>query len=197
MTIKRVNIGLTAVLALLMATIFIVRRDYAERNTEWLPGMVASVSYQPYSENPNFANGQTMQRPLPGTIVRGVEPFSYNATPEDAARAGRELRSPLKPEERDNDLARGAMVFATYCSPCHGAGGVGDGPVAQRGYPPPPSLMAPQAMKLADGQIYHIISLGQRNMPSLSAQVARLDRWKVIQYVRSMQQRSTTAQAVK
>lgn len=196
MTIKSVNIALLAVLLLMMATIFLFRRDYTERNAELLPGMVASVAYKPYSANPNFIDRKTLQAPVKGSVIRGVEPYPYGATAEEALQAGRELRSPLAPRDSVANVARGAFVFTTYCVPCHGPGGAGDGVIPQRGYPPPPSLMAENALRLKDGQAYHIITMGQRNMPPLAAQVVRNDRWKVVQYVRSLQQRSLQANAV-
>ena len=58
---------------------------------------------------------------------------------------------------------------------------------AMRGFPPPPSLLADQAVRLADGQIFHIVTYGQKNMPSYAAQVPLDDRWRVIAYVRSLQ----------
>jgi hypothetical protein len=35
--------------------------------------------------------------------------------------------------------------------------------------------------------MYHLITLGQNNMPSYAAQVMRDDRWKVILFIRSLQ----------
>jgi mono/diheme cytochrome c family protein len=86
-------------------------------------------------------------------------------------------------------------VFATFCSPCHGAGGVGDGMVAQRGFPPPPSLFTDNAMQLKDGQMFHIISFGKNAMPNFSSQISREDRWKVITYIRSLQDKKLIAGA--
>jgi mono/diheme cytochrome c family protein len=45
-------------------------------------------------------------------------------------------------------------------------------------------------MKMKDGQIFHVIAFGQKNMPSFAAQVVRADRWRVIKYIRSLQQLS-------
>jgi len=129
-------------------------------------------------------DGKTLQAPVPGTVSRSFEPFDYAATPEDAARAGRELVSPLAmtPE----NLARGDQVFHTVCYVCHGDAGRGDGPVVPR-FPQPPSLVAGHARGLPDGQIFHIITRGQGLMPSHAAQVQPADRWRVIQYIRSLQ----------
>jgi mono/diheme cytochrome c family protein len=40
---------------------------------------------------------------------------------------------------------------------------------------------------MKDGQIFHILTYGQNNMPSYAGQISRDDRWKVIAYVRSLQ----------
>ena len=61
------------------------------------------------------------------------------------------------------------------------------GPVTQRGVPPPPSLLAPRAAQMKDGQLFHILTYGQNNMAAYGGQVSREDRWNVIAYVRSLQ----------
>ena len=193
MSIKATNVILLLVLVLMMGTIFIVRRDYTTRNVELLPGMVSPVAYRAQSANPNFSDGKTLQGPVRGTAVQGFEPLSYNGTPEDALRAGVELSSPLDPKDSIADLARGTFVFGNICKPCHGAGGAGDGLIPKRGFPPPPSLLAENAMKLKDGQIFYIITYGQRNMPALAAQVVRMDRWRVMKYIRTLQDKSRQA----
>ncbi len=112
-------------------------------------------------------------------------PLHYTATKEDAERAGRELVNPLVRDKKA--LERGAFVYTTYCETCHGPAGKGDGPVAKRGYPAPPSLLAPKALALADGQMFHIVTYGQANMPSYASQLERQDRWCAIEYVRKLQ----------
>jgi mono/diheme cytochrome c family protein len=171
-----------------VGTIFIVRRQYPTKNVELLPGMVTHVAYAAQSENPNYLDGKTLQPPVAGTVVRGFGPLPYKATPEDALRAGKELHSILNPKDSVADLKRGAFVFGNICAPCHGAGGTGNGIIPQLGFPPPPSLFAENAMKMKEGQIFHIITYGQRNMPSFASQVVRADRWRVVAYVRSLQQ---------
>ncbi len=197
MSIKFINTSLAILLAALIGVIYLARREYTSRNIEILPGMVTHVAYGAQSSNPNFADGKTMQRPVEGTVVRGFEPLPYIATPEDALRAGVDLLSPLNEQDSTADGERGAFVFATMCAPCHGARGAGDGVIPQRGYPPPPSLLAENARKIKDGQIFHIITFGQRNMPSLMAQVVRQDRWRVVKFVRSLQKQQMQAAAMK
>lgn len=184
------NIILLFALVVVVALTWILRRDFTMRNLEFLPGMVESVPYNGQSANPFFEDRKTLRKPPPGTIARGFMPFPYDATPENALRAGMELRNPI-PDTLQEAVERGAVVFATFCQPCHGTGGLGDGPVVQRGFPPPPSLLAEKARGMKDGQMFHILTYGQANMPSLAAQIRREDRWKVILKVRQMQRKAT------
>lgn len=158
----------------------------ARPNLEFIPQMAHSPRYNAFAPNTNFPNGATLQRPESGTIPRGLMPLHYAATPQDALRAGEELHSPVA-QGNQRAHERGALVFANFCVVCHGAGGAGNGPVAQRGYPPPPSLLAQHGQKLKDGQLFHILTYGQNNMPSYASQLSRDDRWSVILYVRSLQ----------
>ncbi len=183
----RVNLFLFA--ALLSCIMLISRggRDFSHPNIAYMPDMAYSAAYESFSTNPNFPDGKTMQRPPAGTIARGQLPLHYEATPEDAVRAGRELLSPF-PAGDAAVLSRGAHVFSAFCQQCHGAAGEGDGPVARRGFPPPPSLMADKARNMKDGQIFHILTYGQGNMPPHASQISREDRWHAVAHVRKLQE---------
>jgi len=167
--------------------------DPTQTNFEFLPGMVFAVPYESFTANPVLAGGVTMQVPPAGTIPRGQLPLHYEATPEDAERAGRELENPFSyaaaadPVAADEMLARGELVFSVYCQLCHGVGGEGDGTVAKRGFPTPPSLLAPNARNLADGRLFHIATFGQGNMPGHASQIEPADRWRAVLWVRHLQ----------
>lgn len=165
-----------------------MRVDPSRRNWEVLPEMARSIPYDAFSTNPNFRDGKTLREPVRGTVVHGVLPLHYASTPEDAARAGRELVNPFRLGDA-RELARGVTVFANFCQACHGPSGGGDGLMAQRGFPAPPSLLAPHARSLPDGRIFHIITYGQGNMPSHAAQVERVDRWRAALFIRDLQRR--------
>ncbi len=182
---KKINIALLFTLLFFIVVIFMIRRNYFDRNYEVLPSMIFSVAYNSQSENPNFKDGSTSRSVIAGTIARNMMPLEFNATAEDAIRAGKELTNPFSASE--DILTRGAVAFGTFCQPCHGAVGQGDGIVAQRGFPPPPSLMADRALAMKDGQIFHIQTFGQNNMPSMASQISKEDRWKVVHYIRQLQ----------
>lgn len=171
-----------------------LRTSVANTNYEFLPDMAHSARYAAFSSNPNFPNGMTLQSPPAGAIAREHKVLHYTSAPADALRAGEELSNPFG-AGTENSIQRGAKVFATYCAVCHGSDGVGMGPVAQRGFPPPPSLLLPHAMQMKDGQIFHVLTFGQNNMPSYASQLTEQDRWNVITYVRSIQSASLKSMA--
>ncbi|MFB3916176.1 MAG: cytochrome c [Terriglobales bacterium] len=190
------NVLLLVALVALVIGNWVLRANTAQTNLEVLPDMAHSARYNAYAANPNFTGGATLQTPVAGTIPRGDMPLHYTATPQDALRAGDELTNPFA-HDNQRALQRGAFVFANYCAVCHGGEGAGNGPVAQRGYPPPPSLTAERALKMKDGQMFHILTYGQNNMPSYASQLSRDDRWNVIVHVRALQAKAAQAATTK
>jgi mono/diheme cytochrome c family protein len=151
-----------------------------------LPNMVESIPFDAYDPNPVTPLGQTLLRPPLGTVPSGWPIFAFGPGPDEAARAGREIKNPLLPTEPN--AVRGSKLFATYCQVCHGPKGMGDGPIIGR-FPQPPSLIAEHARGLLDGQIFHIISYGQGIMPSHGAQILPIDRWRIVFHVRTLQEK--------
>lgn len=182
------NIFLLLILIFLVAGTIFVKRDFTQRNTEMLPGMVKSVPYNTFSPNKNFPDGKTLQAPVEGTSVIGIDKLHYISSSEDAQRAGDEL---INPFQRDSIelVESGSKLFSIYCTSCHGITGIGDGNIVKRGFPPPPSLFAERALSMKDGQMLHIMTYGQGNMPSLASQVSDNDRWKIILHIRSLQEK--------
>lgn len=186
---KLVNVLLLFVLFVAVGSILASRRDAAVTNYEFLPDMAHSPRYNAFSPNPNLPAGMTLQPPVPGAIPRGFLPLHYQAIPTDSLRAGVELKNPFSYDD-GRALDRGMFVYINFCQTCHGPLGLGDGTVTQRGFPAPLSLIAPHAVGIKDGQIFHIVTYGQKNMASYAAQISREDRWKVILYVRSLQRQA-------
>ena len=163
-------------------------RDLTRRNVEILPDMAYSPAYDSYAPNPNFPDGKTLQLPEPGTIPRGRLPLHYGPSFEDFLRAGDELHNPFAGAAATRE--RGTFVYTSYCQMCHGPEGKGDGVLVQHGIPLPASLVAEKVVQSKDGEMFHVLTYGQRNMPSHAAQLSREDRWKVILHVRSLQHKA-------
>ena len=156
----KLNLFLLTVLVALVAGNAGLSDNPTRRNWEAMPEMVRTIAYKSFTANHNFADGKTLQLPSEGAIPL---PDAHIST---------------RP---------GALVYQIYCQPCHGGSGKGDGPVAMRGFPPPPSLLAEHALHLTDDQMFAIVSHGQKNMPSYAVQVPPQDRRSAISYVRSLQ----------
>ncbi len=184
------NLALSLALLLLIGANFAVHPNHAQLNYEFLPQMAHSPRYNAFAANPNFADDKTLQAPPSGTIPRGYMPLHYAATTQDGLRAGEELKSPIDLGSQPA-RERGSIVFANYCAVCHGPGGLGNGTVTQRGFPPPPSLLSRHALDMKDGQVFHILTFGQNNMPSYASQLSREDRWRVVVYLRVLQAAAT------
>jgi len=128
-----------------------------------------------------FRDGIGMRTPVEGTVARGFLPYPYKGKPEEAAR---NLVNPLLPTAAV--VERGKQKFLTFCSPCHGNFGTGESRL-QGQFPSPPTLHSDKVVNWPDGAIYHVITEGQNVMPSYAAQIARDDRWAIIEYIRVLQ----------
>lgn len=83
-------------------------------------------------------------------------------------------------------LENGREQYQTYCYPCHGARGMGDGPVSALGdIQGPFGGVLPLAIANArsDGHVYTTIRYGRRRMPSYG-RIPSQDRWDIVNYVR-------------
>jgi mono/diheme cytochrome c family protein len=176
--------GVILLPVVVLGGLVLMNRNTLVRNIEWPTQMQYSPAYLSQTSNPVLPNGMTEQIPVAGTIPRGYQPFHYGPGPEEAIRAGNELKNPFQPTEENR--ARGQQVFNNYCSTCHGATGAGDGPLIPK-YPNPPAYNTGKSKALADGNMFHVVTLGRNNMPSHAAQVSFDDRWKVILYIRELQ----------
>ena len=155
-----------------------------KRAYEYMPDMAYSLAYESFAPNPVTRDGLTLQRPVPGTIPRGYLPLHYTASPEDAERAGRELRSPIIATPQ---TARdGRALFETYCFVCHGRVGAGDGPLVPK-IPNPPAYTSERVRTMPAGRIFHVITFGSGRMPSYASQLSARDRWLVVAHVQTLQ----------
>jgi mono/diheme cytochrome c family protein len=131
-----------------------------------------------------------MRIPVPGPVPRDFTPFEYTNDPESRIKAGKELVNPVlaTPEA----LLRGKSVYTTFCIGCHGISGKGDGHLFSSGLYPlkPLSLSGDTAAKLKDGEIFHTITLGIRSMGAHGSQIRPDDRWKLVLYIRKLQEES-------
>ena len=181
--------------AIILAGIIISSCDRQRnmRGYDFIPDMAYSQEYETYSTNPNFRDSSTMRIPVDWTVPRGFTPFRYTIDSASRLRAGNELKNPFMPTEEV--IARGKLIFTTFCIGCHGAQGKGDGQLFSSGLYPlkPREISGVPTSKLRDGEIYHTITLGFGSMGAHGAQISPNDRWKLLLYVRKLQQEAQKA----
>ena len=95
-----------------------------------------------------------------------------------------------------DSLKNGEVLFGRYCSTCHGAQGMGDGPVAASS-PFAPNATGPfplvmpingptsLARVFSDGHIYTTISLGRGRMPNYN-RIQPEGRWDLVNFIREI-----------
>jgi mono/diheme cytochrome c family protein len=100
--------------------------------------------------------------------------------------AAERLKNPVPMSKAS--VERGKAVYASFCVPCHGATGKGDGPVAPKFVAPPPLDGAAQKGR-TDGYIYATVRQGSLSqlMPAYGYRMSEQERWDVVNYVRSLQ----------
>lgn len=153
---------------------------------EYLPSlsMMDQKSLKAFEADPSAEDGAAMRMPPANTRVRGgMPPYPYEKT-DPADEVGRQFKNPL-PRTKEV-LARGQLVYNTYCIVCHGTKAKGDGSVIPK-FPMPPTLHSEKVRGWSDGAIYHVISAGQNLMPSYASQIEPADRWAIVHYVRALQ----------
>jgi mono/diheme cytochrome c family protein len=90
-------------------------------------------------------------------------------------------------------LAIGREMYERHCLVCHGTQGDGRGPIIGPGrFPFAPDLRLPVTLQRSDGYLYAISYAGRGLMPPYAAQTTHMERWYIVNYVRSLQQQQGT-----
>jgi mono/diheme cytochrome c family protein len=120
---------------------------------------------------------QTATSPRPPAA--GAVPIS-GELPIDRDVAERALNNPIAGA---GPTETGRALYGSYCSPCHGIGGIGNGPVA-RFFAPPGDLTSATVQQHSDGWIYATITNGTARMPRQGTELSPQERWEVVNVVR-------------
>lgn len=127
---------------------------------------------------------RSARAPVAGTVARGrLQDDSPYFTGKDGDLPTDALPMAVTPEL----LRRGRVRFQTFCAPCHGQTGRGDGMIVQRGFKMPPSLHVERLRAARVGYFYDVITHGFGAMSDYASQVPVADRWAIVAYVRALQ----------
>jgi glucose/arabinose dehydrogenase len=103
---------------------------------------------------------------------------AQNAKFHDAPASAKQTKNPYAGQTSASD--EGSKLYTRYCGACHGVGGRGTGNV--------PPLKAASLKSVTDGEIFWYVTKGDvdNGMPSWAA-LPEAQRWKIITYVRSLE----------
>ncbi|MBM3394332.1 MAG: c-type cytochrome [Betaproteobacteria bacterium] len=84
-------------------------------------------------------------------------------------------------------IASGSALFQQHCAGCHGAGGLGDGPLAAGLAKAPADLSAPHTADHTAGDMFWWLTHGMAGgvMPGFDASLGAEARWDLINYLRA------------
>lgn len=138
-------------------------------------------------QNEFFANNMSMRKPVEGTIARGN--LRQNSELYEGRDENGEFVTEIPLDVTQSFLYRGQERYDTFCTPCHGNTGDGQGIImtGQYGYVPAPSFHRETSYDMPDGQFYSAITEGIRSMPAYNTQIKVEDRWAIVAYIRALQ----------
>lgn len=162
---------------------------HEEPNVDLIQDMMEAPSVKAQGVNYLVDRDKSAMRlPPEHTVPRNFEVYKY---PNDPLAAEANLKNPYAGDLSPKILEKGRKTFEIYCMVCHGPQGHGDGPVSVKMPVKPPPLISDKVKKFKDGRIFHIITMGQGVMQSYATQIVNpMDRWAVVNYVRSLQKAS-------
>lgn len=191
------NRSLRPVYALVLISLSFSTGCWEQWSRSWFPQMKSQPVVQAY-EAPEFPAGrQNPFSPVAGTVpVAGELPWEGQADPwvglPDVTPTSDEAANALvNPRPADfASLKNGETQYVTYCAPCHGVTGTGNGPVSAIAGGPFVGVMPVVGIVKArsDGHVYTTIRQGRRRMPPYM-RISDQDRWDIVNYVRLLDER--------
>jgi mono/diheme cytochrome c family protein len=195
--------AIIATLILSMAVVFIGCKDKRSPGSVYMPDMAYSRAYESYAlrdsavftMDPNDAGHKIFFNNLPpaGTLKRGeLYPFNVPNDSNGLLNLSPLVKNPLGPLTTADSIEAGRL-FNINCAVCHGAKGENNGPLAAK-VGGVKSIIA-LSPTYADGRIFFVTEYGQLNMGSYASQLSREQRWRIVQYIRTLEPKAAPASA--
>jgi mono/diheme cytochrome c family protein len=160
-----------------------------------------SACRQDMHDNPRLEVNEdgANRQPPEGTVARGSLALAVAApkaaVPGQVGSVGEDgfpfkLSDNLETRKKEimEILDRGESRFNITCLPCHGKLGDGKGMIALRGFRRPPSYHEDRLRNAPTSHFYDVMTNGFGAMPSYAEVMTPEDRWKIIAYIRALQQ---------
>ena|SRR5437868_8299523 len=115
-----------------------------------------------------FIYAQSKPWPVPSSAVNNKNPLSKDAS----------------------TIKTGKTLYATYCSPCHGNTGKGDGAAAAALNPKPANHTSDVIQAESEGSLFYKISEGRTPMPQYKLALTEAQRWALVSYIKTLGKKS-------
>jgi mono/diheme cytochrome c family protein len=194
------KIAIIAALIVTTAVVLVSCDNKRQPGKIYMPDMTYSRAYETYAlrdsaftmdpaeaDHKIFYNGQTVA----GTMKRGeLSPYTVPNDSNGLLNLSSLVKNPLAPLTTTDSL-EAARQFNINCAICHGAKGENNGPVSLK-LGGVKSIIA-LSPTYSDGRIFHVMTYGQNNMGSYASQLSREQRWRIVQYIRTLEPKTTAA----
>ena len=200
-TIGATRIRVAAGIAGITALLLVVGCERTMRD------MYDQPRYKPLARSPLWPDGRSSRPPVDGTIARSEGTFAGTTSgrlgiiertpapgpldtirdalrPDTPSRTGADIALPPITVEL---LRHGRDRFNIFCAPCHSMAGDGDGMIARRGFPHPPSFHTDRLREASNAHLYAVITEGYGAMHAYATRVPPNDRLAIVAYVRALQ----------
>jgi mono/diheme cytochrome c family protein len=161
---------------------------------EWaFPGMKYQPKLRPQAHSDFFADGRADRPAPPHTVMRGMLREDDHLNRGKDASGAWAKGFPARGENGEPlvvDMAfleRGREKYTTFCAPCHGAVGDGNGMVKKYGMATVANYHDDRLRTMAEGEIFNTITNGKNTMLPYSDKLVPEERWAVVAYVRALQ----------
>jgi len=189
---KKLSMNTVSRILPILAALVLVGCDKKTPEWEYFPDMYDSPAREAQEFDPTAPNKVGGRLPVEGTIPVEYTPYEYKGPNLDDQRV-KDMKVPDTIKLTEANLKRGESQFQIYCYPCHGPQGEGNGPVigapggGKFNYSPNMNIHGTYAY-LNDGQVYHVITNGNGQMPGYASMISDDDRWKIVLYVRKLKE---------
>jgi mono/diheme cytochrome c family protein len=148
--------------------------------------------YEPNDPSSFFEDGRANRPPVPNTVAVGQ--FQTDPAFLTGKNAAGDLINELPVELTMDLIETGQVRYNSYCMPCHGMSGDGQGMIARRGPLQVPTFHQDRLRTVEVGYLFDVITNGVNRMYPYGQRISPEDRWAIVAYMRALQlsQNATT-----
>ncbi len=118
-------------------------------------------------------------------VLLGTKEICAQTKPWVSPANAQNVKNPASPD------GTGKVLYTSYCTPCHGNSGKGDGPAAAALNPKPADHTSSALQSETDGSLFWKISEGRKPMPQYKLAFTPEQRWQLVNYIRTLSKKGS------